>query len=105
MPSVRRTCQAALLLCPILLGFLGKTAADDAIPKVPAVRDDDEVVKQVEQQFGMRFKQPFQQLLKSELHFMRVVCQPTKEQFDKINADGDAALQSVIRNVAVNFRG
>lgn len=104
MPIVKRASHAAVLLCPLVLAGLNKTTADDAVPKVPANRDD-EVVKQVEQQFGVQFKAQFQQLLKSELHFLRVVCQPTKEQFDKITADGEGALQTVIRNVALNFRG
>ena len=37
-------------------------------------------------QFGPQFKQ----LHKSELHFMRIICQPTKEQFAKIEADTGA---------------
>ena len=44
-------------------------------------------------QFGPQFKQ----LHKSELHFMRIICQPTKEQFAKIEADTEPALKETIK--------
>src|SRR5580658_2861119 len=45
------------------------------------------------QQFGPQFKQ----LHKSELHFMRTICQPTKEQFARIQADTEPALKETIK--------
>jgi hypothetical protein len=74
-------------------------AVAKAPPKVAA--DDDPNVQQFEQQFGPQF----QQLYKMELHFMRLVCQPTKSQFEKIAADGEAARKETIRKFAVNWRG
>jgi hypothetical protein len=44
-------------------------------------------------------------MLKSELHFMRVVTEPTKPQFDKIAADGEAGMKPVARAFAQSMRG
>jgi hypothetical protein len=55
--------------------------------------------KQMEQQYAGRFRQ----LYRSELHFMRVVCQPTRQQFEKIAAAGDAELQASIKKLAEAF--
>lgn len=63
----------------------------------PAAQDpDDPQVQAFKQQFGTQFRQ----LYKSELHFMRVVCQPTKQQFEKIAADGEPALDATIKKFA-----
>jgi hypothetical protein len=59
------------------------------------------VVQQFEQQFAGQFRQ----LYRTELHFMRVVCQPTKQQYDKIAADAEPALKATIKKLAVNMRG
>jgi hypothetical protein len=61
---------------------------------------EDAVVQQFQQQYGSRFRQ----LYRSELHFLRIVCQPTKQQFDKIAADGEPALQATIRKIAATWR-
>ena len=46
----------------------------------------------------------FRQLYKTELHFLRVVCQPTKQQFEKIAADGEPAFQATINKFAAMWR-
>src|SRR5262249_31244635 len=37
--------------------------------------------------------------------FLRVACQPTRQQYEKIAADGEAALKATIRAFAVDARG
>jgi hypothetical protein len=39
----------------------------------------------------------FQRIHKAELHFMRMVCQPTKQQFEKIAAEGEPALKEAVQ--------
>lgn len=58
-------------------------------------------VQMFEQQYGAQF----QILYKTELHFMRSVCQPTKEQYDKIAADAEPALKATIKKYASIMRG
>jgi hypothetical protein len=55
-------------------------------------------------QFRQQFGKSFGQLYKRELHFMRMVCQPTKEQFQRIAADGEPALNSAIATFISNSR-
>jgi hypothetical protein len=57
-------------------------------------------IRQFEQQYGPQFRI----LYKTELHFMRSVCQPTKQQFEKIAADGEPALKATIRKFAQETR-
>jgi hypothetical protein len=68
-------------------------------PRAPA--DDDAFVRQVEQQYAAQFRH----MLKSELHFMRVVTEPTKPQYDKIAVDGEAGMKPVARAFAQSMRG
>ena len=58
-------------------------------------------LQQFEQQFGAQFRQ----LHRTELHFMRLVCQPTKQQYEKIAADGETTLQATIKQFAASMRG
>jgi hypothetical protein len=57
----------------------------------------DPVVQAFEQQYAPRFRQ----LYRSELHFMRIVCQPTRQQFEKIAADGERDLKAAIKQCAL----
>ena len=68
-------------------------------PAPPKIAQEDPVVQQFEQQFGAQFRQ----LHRTELHFMRLVCQPTKQQYEKIAADSEAALKATIRTFALNM--
>jgi hypothetical protein len=56
-----------------------------------------EAVRQIQDQY----QRQFQQLLATELHLVRVACQPTREDFQRIAADGDRFVAEVIREVAV----
>jgi len=67
-------------------------AADDAPNKAP----DDLVVKQFEQQYGRQLLQ----LYRSELHFMRVVCQPTKQQYERLLAESPTE-KATVRKLAL----
>jgi hypothetical protein len=57
---------------------------------------DNQVVNQWEQQFAPMFRQ----LFKAELHFMRLVTDATKEQYDAVAADGEEAVKSAVRKYA-----
>ncbi len=70
----------------------GKAKPND--PDIPA---NDPIIKQFEQQYAGRFRQ----LHRTELHFIRLVCQPTKLQYQKIATDGENALKSTLRTFAV----
>jgi hypothetical protein len=61
---------------------------------------DAAAVQEFEQQFGQQFRQ----LYKTELHFLRVVCQPTKQEFEKISADGTTVLTTATRKLALAWR-
>jgi hypothetical protein len=92
----------------------GQAFAQEAVPKLiqEAVRmfapaagrmmmaQEDALVQQFEQQFGVQFRQ----LYRTELHFMRFVCQPTKQQYEKIAAEGETALKATVKKFAVNWR-
>jgi hypothetical protein len=76
-----------------------KQAAAKARLDVPAAKvadGDDAVVNQWEQQFAPMFRQ----LFKAELHFMRLVTDATKAQYDAVAADGEAAVKSAVRKYA-----
>lgn len=61
----------------------------------PAVAEklDGNALKQFEAQFGRHFDQ----MVKTEMHFIRIVCQPTRQQYDAMTADG-----KLIRSKAIN---
>ena len=65
------------------------------------IAPEDPMVQQFEQQFGPQFRQ----LYRSELHFMRLVSQPTKQQYEKIAAEGETALKATIKQFAMSMRG
>ncbi len=47
-----------------------------------------------------QFLQQFRQLSKSEVNFVRTVCQPNAEQYKKIKAAGDAGLKVAVKKFA-----
>jgi hypothetical protein len=107
---------AYLLSCAALLTVFGppgrafarqappKMAAQKLMPAMPAApqqRQEDLVVQQFQQQFGAQFRQ----LYRTEMHFMRLVSQPTKQQYDKIAADMEPALKAITRIFALQMHG
>ncbi len=64
--------------------------------RVNEVQVNEAQLKQFEQQYGRHF----QQLFRTEMHFIRMVCKPTKQQYDKISGIGDASLKTMIREFA-----
>src|SRR5262245_27385476 len=61
------------------------------------------VAKAVEaniQEFEMELGPGIRQIYRAELHLMRVIAQPTKEQYDKIAADADAVVKAAVRKYA-----
>jgi hypothetical protein len=57
---------------------------------------NDAMIQQFEQNYGPQVRQ----MLRTELYFLRQVAQPTKPQYEKIAADGDAALKAAIPTYA-----
>lgn len=49
---------------------------------------------------AQQFTPQFQHLVKSELYFIRKVCQPSDEQYQTIKAAGDQTLKTVVRRCA-----
>jgi hypothetical protein len=109
---------AKLLLCAaIMLGLatfgsvdsLGQQAKGDApkavekavekaaVKAAPAMAvravANDAVIKQWEQQFGPQIRQ----LHRMELHFMRLVTEPTRQQYEKIAADSEPAVKDALK--------
>jgi len=67
----------------------------------PAVQEpEDPQSQQFKHEYGPRFRRLYQ----AELHYVRMVCQPTKQQFQKITADGEPALQATIAKFAATWR-
>jgi hypothetical protein len=54
------------------------------------------LAQQFEKQYGPRFRQMY----RSELHLMRMACQPSREQFDKISSAGEVDLKEIIKQCA-----
>jgi hypothetical protein len=67
----------------------------------PQPQDEDAIVKQVDQQYAARFRQ----LYRTELHFMRMVTEPTKSQYEKIAAETESSQKAAIRAFALAMRG
>lgn len=78
-----------------------KVAVRQVPLKVAAVAADDAMVAQWEQHFGPQFRQVF----RSEMHFMRLVCEPTKAQYEAIAANNEAMIKSAIRKYCEGMRG
>lgn len=62
---------------------------------------EDANIAQMEQQFAPQFRQ----LHRSELHFLRTAADPTRQQYEKIAADGEAAVKAAVREYARAARG
>ena len=71
-------------------------AAADDVPEPEKV-----LIQQLEQQFG----RPIRQLYRSELHFLRSTCTPTRDQYRKIAAEGEPAVTAVIKEYAEAMGG
>jgi hypothetical protein len=75
-------------------GVFGAPRQERAVPAVRvAPQAPQAFVVQIEQQYAPRVRQ----LYKSELHLMRLVCQPTREQFEKIREAVDANSKADIK--------
>jgi len=66
-----------------------------------AAKLDGNALKQFEAQFGRHFDQ----MIKTELHFIRIVCQPTREQYDAMAADGKLIRTKTIGKFALLQQG
>jgi hypothetical protein len=88
----------AIVFAPAIRSF-----ADDEAPQAAPVMIQAAVALgggvDVEQAGG-----PFRKLYKKELHFMRIMSDPTKQQFEKIAAAGEPALKEVIKKYAAGMR-
>lgn len=68
-----------------------------------AIPNPEEIVRNVAavQQFRQQFGRQIDQVLKTEMHFMRAECNLSKQQYERIYADGELAMVKIIaRNVA-----
>jgi hypothetical protein len=58
---------------------------------------NDAQVQAWEQAYGQQFRQ----ILRTELHFMRLVTQPTKQEYEKIAADTEPSIKEAIRTLLI----
>lgn len=78
-------------------GLFGRKAAPQAA--IPVL--DRNALKQFEAQYGRHFDQ----IIKTELHFIRLVCQPTRQQYDAMAADGKLIRTKVLNKFAMIQQG
>lgn len=88
--------EVGQVLGDLIGGLFGGRAAPVAQAKL-----DQNAVKQFEAQFGRHFDQ----VVKTELHFIRVVCQPTRQQYDALASDGKLIRTKVINRFAMIQQG
>ncbi|MDA0284388.1 MAG: hypothetical protein O3B86_13640, partial [Planctomycetota bacterium] len=62
---------------------------------------DENVLKQFEQQYGRHFDQ----IVRTELHFIRVVCQPTRQQYESIASDSKSVRTKAVQEFAMIQQG
>ncbi len=75
-----------------------KKAVTKVAPAAAVIRavPNEATIAQFEQQYGQMVRQVF----RSEMHFMRVVCEPTKAQFEAVTADTAADVKATPRKLA-----
>jgi hypothetical protein len=78
-------------------GLFGRRAVPQAA--IPVL--DKNALKQFEAQYGRHFDQ----VIKTELHFIRIVCQPTRQQYDALAADGKLIRTKVLNKFAMVQQG
>lgn len=78
-------------------GLFGRRGAQpEAIVKL-----DRNALKQFEAQYGRHFDQ----MVRTELHFVRIVCQPTRQQYDAMATDGKLIRTKTINKFAMLQQG
>lgn len=65
--------------------------------RVRAARAEEEEVARFLHQLEQQYSAQFCQLHKAELHFMRIVTNPTKQQFEKISAESQPGVAEALR--------
>ena len=92
--------DAGWILNPTSDQQVGRTlgAAVDRVlqAKAGAVVGDPQIQNQVKQ-FKQQYARQFQQLLHTELLFIRRVCHPTQQEFGRVRAAGEAVIEGVLR--------
>ncbi|MGZ0167746.1 MAG: hypothetical protein ACKVII_27840 [Planctomycetales bacterium] len=78
-------------------GLFGRRAAPQAAIRV--------VDKNALNQFEARYGRHFDQIIKTELHFIRMVCQPTRQQYDALATDGKLVRTKVLNKFAMVQQG
>jgi hypothetical protein len=83
----------------LLLVSLGGPAVLGQDDKAVEAEDNNDI------QFGPQFSPYFRQLYKTELRFMRLATEPTKQQYEKIAAEGDPSIKVALREYVKRFNG
>jgi hypothetical protein len=100
--------SANVVLCAVAVSCLSTFGLIELSGRVFAQgvpQQEIERLRQLDQQFEQQWGAQFRQLYRTELHFMRLVCRPTKQQFEKIAADGQPALKGMIRKIGQAAQG
>ncbi len=89
--------EVGQVLGALLGGLFGRRGGQ----VVANVKVDENAVKQFEAQFGRHFDQ----VIKTELHFIRIVCQLTREQYGVMANDGELIRSKTVNKFALLQQG
>ena len=81
--------------------LIGGLFGGRAAPRAAVAVVDKNALKQFEARYGRHFDQ----IIKTELHFIRLVCQPTRQQYDALAADGKLIRTKVLKKFAMVQQG
>ena len=81
--------------------LIGGLFGRKAVPRAAVAVVDKNALKQFEARYGRHFDQ----IIKTELHFIRLVCQPTRQQYDALAADGKLIRTKVLNKFAMVQQG
>jgi hypothetical protein len=99
MLRTRLILGAAGVLVLVSLQGPAVSGQDDKPAKAVEAEDNNDI------QFGPQFAPYFRQRYKTELRFMRLATEPTKQQYEKIAAEGDPSVKVALREYVKRFTG
>lgn len=99
--AAKDAAEAAEEVGQIFGDLIGGLFGRKAVPQAAAVAPDKNALKQFEARYGRHFDQ----IIKTELHFIRLVCQPTRQQYDALAADGKLIRTKVLNKFAMVQQG
>lgn len=99
--AAKDAAEAAEEVGQIFGDLIGGLFGRKAVPQAAVAVVDKNALKQFEARYGRHFDQ----IIKTELHFIRLVCQPTRQQYDALAADGKLIRTKVLNKFAMVQQG